>query len=222
MGARGTSLHTSQTGSTRPHLQARCPRAWHRSLLRAGRGQCHPRQATSAPFLGSFQAKGRLRVERSPTSSSVPPQPPACQRCPGGLGFHHDKQRGVLRPKGLHFTEAALGPSPLSPGLPLTHASCTGSKEPSPATPCRKGTCTGTPRQTPGCQTQPLLASETAPSSGPTSLGKLLSQDLAAQGPRKGTSIPTTGSLRAETQAKQAPWTQVCWRGVNEQEAHLF
>lgn len=78
-------------------------------------------------------------MERSPTSSSVPPQPPDCQRCPGGLGFHHDKQTGVLRPKGLHFTEAALGPSPLSPGLPLTHASCTGSQEPSPAIPLQEG-----------------------------------------------------------------------------------
>lgn len=79
-------------------------------------------------------------MERSPTSSSVPPQPPDCQCCPGGLGFHHDKQRGVLRPEGLPVIEAALGPlSPLSLGLPLTHASCTASQEPSPALPLQEG-----------------------------------------------------------------------------------
>ena len=60
-----------------------------------------------------------------------------CQRCPGGLGFHHDKWRGALRPEGLQVHRGCpVGPlSPLSPGLPLPHASCIGCQEPSPAMP---------------------------------------------------------------------------------------
>ena len=83
------------------------------------------------------------------------------------------------------------------------------------------------PRQTPpdrhlAARLSRCWASNNSSWQCPTGLGKLPGQNLAPQGPRKDTSIPTTGPLRAETQAKQALFTQVCWLGVNQQEAFLL
>lgn len=148
---------TSRPGAQEPGTAA---------SLRAEEGSA-TKLTMSAPFLGNFQVKGRLQWRRSPTSSSVPPQPRTASAAQ--VGWVSVMTSGGPQAQGGFILEAALDPLPPPRALPLSptpHAPA--ARGPLLPPPCRKGTCTGTSDR-PRPWTQPLLASETAPSSSPTS-----------------------------------------------------